>query len=434
MTGRRPVAGRRPSWRAAVLAAALVGGLGTAGCSSSASDGAPSLTDITTVLAQHGKAVLAHDRKAFLAGLGAGAKAADFRSRQDDAFDNLRRLPLTAWSYGPVSRTDDREVETAATKRYGTQAVVVRTSLSYALRGVDRAPTSHDLWWTFIRQDGRVVAVADDALAEAGGVSWQGPWDFGPLDVERTAHSLLLGHTDTVAATTLQAIGATVESAVPAVSAVWGTAWSRTVAVVVPSTPAELAAQVGQTSTITTAVAAVAISDSDATLGDAPTGQRLIVNPAAFSRLSAVGRQIVVRHEITHIADAQATTEASPRWLVEGFADYVGNLGSGQSTRTAAVELGRDVRAGKLPETLPTDAAFDTAGAAPQAYEGAWLACRLIAARAGQPALVRFYKLVGASPGDADVAVATALQRVLHETTAAFTAQWRAYVSSELGR
>jgi hypothetical protein len=434
MTVRRPVAGRRPSLRAAVLAAAMVAGLGTAGCSSSSSAGPPSLTDIATVLAQHGKAVLAHDRKAFLAGLGTGTKAAEFRGRQEDAFDNLRRLPLAAWSYGAVSRTDDREVETAATKRYGTRAVVVRTSLSYALRGVDRTPTSHDLWWTFIRQHGRVVAVADNALAEAGGVSWQGPWDFGPLDVERTAHSLVLGHTDTVAAATLRAIGAAVESAVPAVSAVWGTAWSRTVAVVVPSTPAELAAQVGQTSAISTEVAAVAISDGDATLGDAPAGQRLIVNSAAFGRLSSVGRQIVVRHEITHIADAQATTEASPRWLIEGFADYVGNLGSGQSPRTAAAELGRDVRAGKLPTTLPKDAAFETSGAAAQAYEGAWLACRLIAARSGQPALVRLYKLVGASPGTADAAVAAALERVLHETTAGFTAQWRAYVRSELGR
>jgi hypothetical protein len=240
----------------------------------------------------------------------------------------------------------------------------------------------------------------------------------------------VLGHSDTAA---LQTIAATVESAVPAVSAVWGTAWSRVVGVVVPSSPDELAAQVGRSSPITTDVAAVAVSDGQNALGEAPTGQRLIVNAAAFARLSAVGRQIVVRHEITHIADARATTEASPRWLVEGFAEYVGNLGSGQSTRTAAVELGRDVRAGTVPKVLPSDAAFETTGAAAQAYEGAWLACRLIAARAGQPALLQFYRLVGASPDAADRAVATALRRVLHETPAAFTAQWRAYLRNQLG-
>ncbi len=174
------------------------------------------------------------------------------------------------------------------------------------------------------------------------------------------------------------------------------------------------------------------MSDGQDSAGGAPSGQRLIVNPAAFARLSAVGRQIVVRHEVTHIADGQATSGATPRWLAEGFADYVGNLGSGQSVPTAASELGRDVRAGHVPKTLPTDADFDTDGAAAQAYEAAWLACRLIAERVGQPALVRFYRVVGASPDDPDRAVAAALRSVLHESTATFTAQWQAYLKSRL--
>jgi hypothetical protein len=431
MTRRRTGAARRLSLRAALLTLGLLAGLSAGACSSSGSRAAPSLRDIAAVLASHGKAVLAHDRKAFLAGLGTGDKAADFRGRQEDAYDNLIKLPLTAWSYAGVSRTDDREAETAATKRYGSKAVIVRMSLRYALRGVDRAPTSHDLWWTFIQHNGHPVAVADNDLDEAGGDSWQGPWDFGPLNVVRTAHTLVLGHPE--AATVLPAIAATAESAVPAVSAVWGTAWPRTIAVVVPSSPDELSAQVGRASTVTTDIAAVAVSDGQDALTGAPTGQRLIVNAAAFGRLSDVGRQIVVRHEITHIADARSTTDASPRWLVEGFADYVGNLGSGQSVPTAASELARDVRGGKLPATLPTEAAFETDGAAAQAYEGAWLACRLIAQRAGQPALVRFYRLVGASPEAADAAVATALQKVLHESTATFTGQWRTYLRTELG-
>jgi hypothetical protein len=431
VTARRPVAGRRRTIRAALLAVGLLCGVPVGGCSSSSSSGsAPSLKDIATVLAAHGRAVLDHDRTAFLAGLGSGGNAAGFRGRQEDEFDNLARLPLTAWSYAVESRTDDREVEAAATKRYGAEAVIVRVSLNYALRGVDSSPTSHELWWTFVRRDGHVVAVADDGLAQAGGISWQGPWDFGPLEVVRSAHSLVLGHADTVAV--LRTIAATVDSAVPAVAAVWGPAWPRTVAVVVPSSPDELTAQVGRSSQVSTTIAAAAVSDGQDALSGAAKGQRLIVNPAAFDQLSAVGRQIVVRHEITHIATAQATTGATPRWLVEGFADYVGNLTSGQSVRTTAAELGREVRAGTLPGTLPTDAAFDTVGAA-QTYEAAWLACRLLAQRAGQAALVRFYRLVGASPDNPDRAVADALRQVLHESTARFTAQWRTYLKTELG-
>ena len=49
-------------------------------------------------------------------------------------------------------------------------------------------------------------------------------------------------------------------------------------------------------------------------------------------------------------------------------------------------------------------------------YEQSWLACRLIAARAGQPGLVRFYRLGRRQPGHCrPQAVAAALRAVLHE-------------------
>jgi outer membrane murein-binding lipoprotein Lpp len=415
--------------RVALLLAALASGLVVTGCSST-STAAPTLSDVSTLLARHGQAVLRHDRSAFVADLDRSSAAAAFRARQEDAYDNLVDVPLTSWSYRVESRTDDRAAETAASKKYGGPALVVRISLSYALRGIDRVPTSHELWWTFVRSGGRVVIAADDALAQAGGISWKGPWDFGPLEVLRGPHSLVLGHADSTGV--LPSVEAAVESAVPAVSAVWGNDWSRAVAVVVPSSADELTAQVGLSSPVTTAIAAVAVSDGQDPLTGAVYGQRLVVNPAALTRLSAIGRQIIVRHEITHIASAAATTGASPRWLVEGFADYVGNLHSGQPVTAAASELRADVRRGAVPVTLPSEASFDTDGQAAQAYEGAWLACRLIAQRAGQQQLVRFYRLVGASSDAPDAAVAAALRTVLHESTARFTAQWRTYLKAQL--
>jgi hypothetical protein len=47
--------------------------------------------------------------------------------------------------------------------------------------------------------------------------------------------------------------------------------------------------------------------------------------------------------------------------------------------------------------------------------------------------LVRFYRIVGASPLSADAAVEGGLRRVLHESTAQFTARWRAYLRTQLG-
>lgn len=426
MTVRRPVAVRR---RLGALLLCLAASW-TVGACSSADTSAPSMADIRTVLAQHAAAVRGQDRDAFAAGLDSATEAAGFRARQLRAFANLRRLPLRSWSYRIESRTNDHAAERSATRRFGSDAVIVQLSLRYSFTGIDRRPTSHDLWWTFVRHDGHVVIAADNALAQSGGVSWQGPWDFGPLVVVRGAHSLVLGHP--AAGPALTQIARTVEQSVPAVTAVWGAGWSQRVAVVVPASSAELLAQTGTSSDVTTQIAAVAVSDGQDPLSGDVYGQRLIVNPDAFARLSDIGQQITVRHEVTHLAAAADTTAASPPWLVEGFADYVGNLHSGQSVTTIASELRADVGKGKVPTALPTRDQFATDGQSAQAYEGSWLACRLIAQRAGQPALVRFYRLVGASSLDSAGAIDAALRSVLHETTAQFTAQWRSYVTTLL--
>jgi hypothetical protein len=421
---------RRP-FRAGAVVLALLLGCFVAACSSSPDRSAPSLGEVRALLARHGAAVMKHDQAAFAAGLDTASAAADFRGQQLRVFANLTKLPLASWTYHLEGRTDSKGAEAAAGRRFGTDAVIVRVSLSYALRGVDRIPTTHELWWTVVRHDGAAVVAADDGLAQAGGQSWRGPWDFGPLVVRRGAHSLVLGHPDSAAS--LDGIRSTVDAAVPVVTSVWGADWSQDVEVIVPSTDAELADQAGQSSDATLTVAAVAVSDGQDPVSGDVYGQRLIVNPVALGQLSTVGRQIVIRHELTHIAAAAATSAASPTWLVEGFADYVGNLGSGQPVTTTAAELTADVRHGRAPDALPGPDAFSTEGQSAQAYEGAWLACRLIAARAGQDGLVRFYHVVGASPNDVDAAVAAGLRRVLHETTAQFTAEWRDYLRAQLG-
>jgi hypothetical protein len=414
-----------------ILSGVMLSGVMVAGCSAGSDRSAPRLAEVRALLARHGAAVLNHDAAAFMSDVDTASDAADFRVRQRQVFANLMKLPLASWSYRLEAETDAKGAEAAASRRFGTGAIIVRLSLNYAFRGVDRIPTRHDLWWTFVRDDGRVVVAADDSLAQAGGQSWQGPWDFGPLVVRRGAHSLVIGHPDSARA--LDGIRARVDAAVPAVTSVWGRNWSQDVAVIVPSSDDELRAQAGQSTDATLSVAAVAISDGADPVSGAVYGQRLIVNPAALRQLSRVGQQIVVRHEITHIAAAPATSAASPTWLIEGFADYVGNLHSGQSVTTTAAELTADVRRGRVPGTLPTTDAFSTQGQSAQAYEGAWLACRLIAQRAGQAGLVRFYRVVGASPLGSSAAVAGGLRRVLHETTARFTAQWRDYLIAQLG-
>ncbi|GAB3891415.1 hypothetical protein GCM10027612_37240 [Microbispora bryophytorum subsp. camponoti] len=159
------------------------------------------------------------------------------------------------------------------------------------------------------------------------------------------------------------------------------------------------------------------------------TGGRVIVQPAAFARLSATGRMVVVTHELTHVATAGPPTV--PMWLMEGFADYVGYLDSGLPVRTIAAELAADVAAdgaaGRAAlNGLPGPADFAARPA--QAYEEAWLACRYIAARFGERKLVALYRAAlreGIDP---------ALREVLGLTADGLTREWRSYARERLAR
>jgi hypothetical protein len=200
----------------------------------------------------------------------------------------------------------------------------------------------------------------------------------------------------------------------------------------VPASDAEFAA-LGAGATSVSDISAAAVFDSAPGPDGAPAGARIVVNPSAFAKLSAVGRGIVLRHEITHVATARDTTLSSPRWLVEGIAEYVAYRDSSSPARTVAQELRAAVTSGGLPAALPSDSAFGAAGAQAAAlYQESWLACRLIAERVGTAGLLSFYRAVGAGVGAGDAPVTTAMTAVLHESQATFVAQWRAYLQREL--
>jgi len=204
------------------------------------------------------------------------------------------------------------------------------------------------------------------------------------------------------------------------------------VAVLIPDSAAEFASVSGD-SLDSHDIAAVAVADSVSPDGTV-LGARIVLNPTTLPRLDAAGRRLVVQHELTHIASRADTDDQMPTWVIEGFADYVGNLDSGQPVRTAAAELSGEIRHGMVPAALPTGADFDGANTRlAQVYEESWLACRLIAARAGQQGLVRFYRDVStAALSQPATAAAVGLQQVLHTGVASFTAQWRAYLQAEL--
>jgi hypothetical protein len=384
---------------------------------------------VLAVLHRHATALLERNPQAWAADLDQSPAAAGYAGRQRQVFANLAQVPLDAWRYVLIAPVTDSNVLAPAAARLGGQVVIVHVELQYALAKVDPAPTGKQLWLTGVRRATGWKLAADDDAAAVGGPSWRGPWDFGQLLVRRGAHTLVLAHP--AHRQDEPVFAGLIETSLPVVTRVWGRNWNDQVAVLIPDTPEEFAAVTGDNAD-SHDLAAVAVADQ-VSAGGTVLGARIVFNPDNLARLNAAGRRLVVGHELSHIASRAVTSDQMPTWLIEGMADYVGNLGSTMPVAGTAAELAAEVRAGKVASALPSGADFAGGPRLPQAYEESWLACRLIADRVGQSGLVRFYRVVAKAAGiDAATAVAIGLRQVLHTSVAAFTAAWRSYLIGQL--
>ncbi len=380
-----------------------------------------------TVLARRADALLHRDRAAFLSTV--DPRQPLLLAAQARLFDNLAQVPLAAWSY----RLDPSAPLSVAGHRfahYGGRVWAAQVDLHYALRGGDVVPTDRPQYLTFVRHGRSWYLAGDDDFAAQGKPSWRGIWDFGPVVVVRTADSLVLAHPDfTRPAGTLAHV---VQNAIPQVDAVWGTSWTRRVVALLPDSQQEMADLVGGHLDLAH-IAAVATADFTDTEDGVVRGQRVVVNPTTLDTFGTVAGQIVLRHEITHVATRAVTGAATPTWLAEGFADYVGYRDSGVAVQVAARDLRAEIRSGSLPTALPTYRDFS--GSNPRlsaVYQESWMACRLIARDAGEAGLVRFYRLVGRGAGNPVAVVDRALRAVIGVGYDDFVVAWRAYLASEL--
>ena len=411
-----PIARRR------LLAAGTGLLLGAAGCAaggSGAGSGAGSKADaaaVQAVLDRRAAAVLRRDRSALLATVLPGETG--LSARQAAWLDGLAQLPLASWEYRLLS-TDAYPLPAELTAGSGPR-LATGVQLSYRLAGFDSEPVTATEYLTFAGAGGAWYLASD--TDHPGGDTEL--WDLGPVTAVTGRYSLVLGLGDRAA---LEPFGEVADRAVPAVSAVWGDGWGQRTVLLVPSTTDQFAALLGMDPAQFGSIAAVTSGELGA--AEARRTERITVNPPVWAELSAFGRQVVATHETTHVATRAITDSWTPRWLAEGAANWTGYLDSGRTPAQICPELAADVAAGRIPDRLPADSAFD--GSAPdlaQTYEQAWFGCRSIVLRHGQAALVAFYRAVAATggAGGQQAAVDTALRRTTGTGLTAFTAQWRA--------
>ncbi|MFD3542585.1 hypothetical protein ACFWUQ_24280 [Streptomyces sp. NPDC058662] len=325
--------------------------------------------------------------------------------------DGLAGVPVEDWSY-----------RVSSVRRDGGDRALVRAELRYRLAGYDAAPDGSARELELARDAGAWRVRAD---RPAPGAPPQ-LWDQGPVTAVRGARALVLGGAGQSAGT-LSGIAAEADRAVPAAGAAWPGPWAGRVVVLVPGSLERMAELLGRPADAYRGLGAV-------TTGRAGTGpspaDRVVINPEGYAELSEAGRRVVLTHEVTHVATRAATSATTPLWLSEGFADWAAYRGTPTTAEQAAPALARAVRRGEVPGELPRAEAFDFGGDSEpmaRAYEGAWLACRLIARRWGEEALVDLYGRAGRQAWPA------ALSDALGVDEAELTRAWRQELHAELG-
>jgi hypothetical protein len=220
---------------------------------------------------------------------------------------------------------------------------------------------------------------------------------------------------------------------------VWGEGWPRTVVVLVPADQSQMAALLNRPDEVgLDQIAAVTTGAVGQSSG--PAADRVIVNPAGFARLRDVGPDVVLAHEMTHVAVRARGPGQGPLWVSEGFADFVAYDGRDLSRRQVAGDVLDLVAAGTGPTALPTDADFDPRnGEIAPAYSSSWLAVELMARTFGEEAVLAFvHSQVGTFTadgvaGEAPVAVEQAFLAATGTELAAFQQTWLGYLDELAG-
>ena len=380
------------------------------------------------LLSARAAAVTARNKRAWMATV--DLPGSSFGVRQSLAFDNLMRLPLGQFSYGTAQLAS--ALTAARVRQVGPKAWVATVPGIYSLAGYDQAPRSFEATYTLVQRPGG-WRIADDTDGADGATALQ-MWDPPRLRVLRGQSVILIGNAPEARMRDYEAMA---DSAVRRVEGVWGTDWNAHVVIVTPSTSEEFSHLLSRSAGGGLDQVA-AITQGEIDPGHRAQGDRVVINPKAFTALQRTGRQVVITHELTHVATRSSTTRPVPIWLSEGMADYVGYSGLDLPRARVASDLLTLVRQGKGPKALPSGADFDPdrTKIAPF-YSASWLAvCHLVDIY-GQAKVVAFYRAIAgrltvdqAVEFDPDAVAVQAFPTSFGVTEAQFVDGWKRYLTT----
>ncbi len=390
-------------------------------------------TAVSDLLGRRARALVAGDQGAFTATIADPASVSG--RRQLDSYRAARDLRVSRLEVGAPAAdlVEDAPGSGEAATPQGTAVATTEPSpgsshplrataevdVHYRVDDLDRGDRVARLGYDLVRGETGWQVEAERPV----GTGATAPWVAMPaLRVSRGEHAVVAG---TVPASRLAEHVAVVDRALPGLRAAWTAAPER-VLVLAPSTPPEADALLGRVPSPGTAPVAATTEGPTGAAGTA-TGDRIVLDPSAFDRLTASGRDVVLTHELAHVAVRSTVPGRPAAWLAEGYADHVGYARADVPSRRLLLPLASALRAGHGPRALPSAADLQPAtGDIEVPYLAAWQAVELLARDHGEAALRRLVTR-GASTGsaaDAEAATDAALVSVLGTSRAELTDRW----------
>lgn len=319
----------------------------------------------------------------------------------DDAVAGARSLGVTV----DKLRFLDEDPAVTATLPRGRFAAVA--DLAWRVDGFDRRPARAEVTVLLEQRDG------DTRIVGFGGGDRPDPlWLTGRLAVRRTAGVVVAGEDGQA----VERVFGLTRRASASVAATLG----RPVQVVVevPASAADLDRTLGSDEGEYAAIAAVTAPVGKD--GGPRTPVHVFVNPEVLGGLSQRGAQLVMTHEVAHLA-TDAVHAQSPLWLLEGYADHVALRDTLLPLSRTAGQIGARVRKDGVPEALPTATEFGAHAAHLGAvYEAAWRVVEVLVAARGEATVHELYRRTAAGEP-----VATALRALYGFGEEELTRRWQ---------
>jgi hypothetical protein len=372
------------------------------------------------ILRERARAVMERDRSAFLASIDPQAKA--FRRQQRKVFDRLTSLRIG--SYELVLQVGEDRAGDKHTRRYrrADDVYIPRVEETYRFKGFDDADFISDLYFTFVLREGEWLIATDDDLSGKVRTN-RNLWDFGPVKQTRSKNVTVIQHPcrDAGCAELDDSFFALAEAARNRVKERWKEKWNGRVVVLVTSSRSEVRKIIDVNYAISNFVA-FAYSRYPG-LGYSPA--RIVVDRATLAGRPSEIIELVMAHEMAHVAASRASGPNIPLWVEEGLAEWIARPAGDD----ADLYYAQQVAAGAVRPALASNRQFRRSGADQlfNHYQASRTAVTYFIESFGYKKFVRFYKRLGDShndPGSPAKHLRTELRRATGMSLSQFSRRW----------